>query len=291
MEGWWRYCAEGLLWVCGRSAFCWHSFRRLGWVMCRYSVSWLLGIADGLTQKCRPSAVDRPGLLFSRTYKPYLVGLALVCSAFLALFCSALLFFALFCSVLPCLALLCLCFCFCFCFCFTFTLPWYALACSALVWPGLLCFVCLDSSFSCLSFPFLPFPCLFSLLLIARTWGRSWRGLFRRSSLLGQSAFGRQPLRAWTSLGAILVLAWPISERSLILAQTVFVHMPYSMPQWGSAETKDPAGMLRFRRPRPQVSVLGVCKNNFCQNRPKDWPDDHKSSCASSLPHISTDSC
>lgn len=185
MEGWWRYCAEGLLWVCGRSAFCWHSFRKIGWVMCMYSVSWLLGIADGLTQKCRPSAVDRPGLLFSRTYKPYLVGLAL------ALFCSAL-----HCSVMSCLALPC------FAFAFALPLPWYALACSALVWPCLLCFVCLDSSF----------PCLFSLLLIARTWDRSWRGLFRRSSLLGQSAFGRQPLRAWTSLGAILVLAWPIFE-------------------------------------------------------------------------------
>lgn len=225
--------------------------------MCRYSVSWLIGIADGLTQKCRPSAFDRPGLLFSRAFQPYLVGLGLACSAFLALFCSALL-----CLALLCLALLCFCFC--------FTLPWYALACSALVWPGLLCFVCLDSSFSC----------LFSLLLIARTWDRSWRGLFRRSSLLGQSAFGRQPLRTWTSLGAILVLAWPIFERSLILAQTVFVHMPYSMPEWGSAETKGPAAMLRFRRPRPQVSVLGVCKNNFCQNRPKDRPAAHKSSCA-----------
>lgn len=164
MEGWWRYCAEGLLWVCGRSAFCWHSFRRLGWVMCRYSVSWLLGIADGLTQKCRPSAVDRPGLLFSRTYKPYLVGLGLVCSAFLALFCYALLFFALFCSVLPGLAWLCfalffLCFSFSFCFCFSFSfsfsfsLPWYALP-----WSGLLCFVCHDSSFSCLSFPCLALP-------------------------------------------------------------------------------------------------------------------------------------
>ena len=111
--------------------------------MCRYSVSWLLGIADGLTQKCRPSAADRPGLLFSRTYKPYLVGLALVCAAFLALFCSALP-----CLVFLCFSLLCFCFCFCFCLClclcfcftFTFTLPWYALACSALVWPGLACF-------------------------------------------------------------------------------------------------------------------------------------------------------
>lgn len=141
MEGWWRYCAEGLLWVCGRSAFCWHSFRRLGWVMCRYSVSWLIGIADGLTQKCRPSAVDRPGLLFSRAFQPYLVVLGLACSAFLALFCS----------VLPCFA---------FALALAFALPWYALACSALVWPGLLCFMCLDSSFSFLSLPFLSLPFL-----------------------------------------------------------------------------------------------------------------------------------
>lgn len=148
MEGWWRYCAEGLLWVCGRSAFCWQSFRMLGWVMCRYSVSWLIGIADGLKQKCRPSAVDRPGLLFSRTYKPYLVGLGLV------LFCSAWPCFVLFCSVLPGLALLCLVFSLLLLLLLLLLylgMLWYALVCSALVWPGLLCFVCLDSSFSFLS--------------------------------------------------------------------------------------------------------------------------------------------
>ena len=94
---------------------------------------------------------------------------------------------------------------------------------------GMLCLPCIV--LLCPALPFLALPCLFSLLLIARTWDRSWRGLFRRSSLLGQSAFGRQPLHAWTSLGAILVLAWSIFEWSLILAQTVFVHMPYSMPQ------------------------------------------------------------
>ncbi|MBQ0149722.1 MAG: hypothetical protein KBT08_03790 [Bacteroidales bacterium] len=194
------------------------------------------------------------------------------------------------CSVLPCFSLLCsVPFCLAWpgfalpCFFFALALAFaFALALAlALAFPfpylgmlclGLACFALCVMILPFLAFPFLALPCLFSLLLIARTWGRSWRGLFRRSSLLGQSAFGRQPLRAWTSLGAILVLAWPIFERSLILAQTVFVHMPYSMPEWGSAETKGPAAMLRFRRPRPQIPVMGVSKNNFCQNPPTDRP-------------------